>query len=103
MRSKKKRIDFQVKINNANVQYHSTRKPLAVIHYDIHYELEMARKEFNIGVQEFTEMPGTSLWATKGQMTKSQLLALYRLSNRTEAVTQDIHARHLERKSKQRQ
>lgn len=101
MRLKKKPNDFQVKINNANVQYHSTRKPLAIIYYDIFYELEMARKSFEIGIQEFENMPGISIWAVNGQMTKSRLLALYRLENRTEAVSQDIHARHLERKSKQ--
>lgn len=94
--------DFRVTVNNQPIEQHGTRKPLAIIQWDVLYELQMARKHFNISVQDYENMPGTAIWCTGNQMTKSELLALFRLENRTEAVTQDIHARHLERKSKSR-
>ena len=73
-----------------------------MIQYGVDYELELARKAFGISVQEFEKMPGTSIWSLTGELTKSRLIALFRLENRTEAVSNDIHVRHLERKSKQK-
>ena len=77
------------------------RKQLATIQYDLEYELQMARLELNISDAELRNMRGIPIWQPDGELTKSDLIILYRLKNRTEAVANDIHARHLERKAKQ--
>lgn len=89
-------------MNGYPIQQHNMRKPLANINYDYEYEMQMARLSLGISPKEWDTMKGIPIWETDGKLTKSDALILYRLKNRTEAVANDIHARDLERKAKQR-
>lgn len=78
------------------------RKPLARIEFDIEYEMQMARLAMGVSPDEWQEMRGTPIWSPDGRLSKSDIIILYRLKNRTEAVGNDINARHIERESRKR-
>jgi hypothetical protein len=87
-------------VNRVPVQNHSIRKPIARIGFDLEYELQMARIAIGISIEEFQNMAGTQIWCPNGELCKSELLVLYRLQNRTEAVTNEIHTQYLDRQRK---
>jgi hypothetical protein len=76
------------------------RKPLARIEYDLQFEMQMARLAMGVSTGEWEAMHGTPIWSPDGALTKSDIIILYRLQNRTEAVSSDIHAREIERKAR---
>lgn len=78
--------------------HHGMERPIANVSWDMQYEMQIARKAFNIPPKEWEAMAGTPIWVTDGGLSKSDVIVLYRLENRTEAVTNDIQIKHIKRK-----
>lgn len=89
-------------VNNYPVGNYQISNPIARVGFDLEYELQLARVEMGITLDEFNRMRGTQIWCPNGELCKSELLVLYRLSQQTEAVGNDIQKRHLERSRKRK-
>jgi hypothetical protein len=93
-----------VQVNGYPIDEYTYQKAPAAVTYTLEFEMQTARVEMGLSMQEFDALPGNTCWVDMDNPTlsKSDVLMIYRRNRAIPAVMSDAQSREMQKKRRPR-